>query len=449
MNIAHPRFLNRISAQMAILILASLLAIHFVITAGIFLSHRMGSVNAFDEDPARFVSLVRLIAGAPPDQRARLIAQVARSFPDLQMKTAASIPASRDGDPAGGEFNFIERHLGPGFHVTSAPAVVQSGDGAATHDVAVRLPDGAGLIARLSPNSRLPFLGGPIMLTVLFVVISVTLLALWATRALGTPLSRFAKAADGFDLESEVSDLPERGPDEIRVVAKAFNRMRGRIKRLVDDRTRMFAALGHDLRTPITRLRLRSEFIADEELRAQMLSDLDQMRAMTDDVLSFLRDEKNREPATVMDLASTLQTVCNQFADLGHAVRYDGSAHVTVTARPGDLQRAVANLVDNAVRYGASTTVRLAEGPDGVRIEVEDDGPGIADERKDAMLEAFVRGEPARTMDGRAGFGLGLSIARSVAEAHGGNLTLRDRTPHGLIACIELPRRAAVTKSVA
>jgi len=432
-------FLNRINAQLAILILASLLVIHAVITASIFFSNRWNNAAAFDGDPAEFVSLVRLVAGTPADWRAPLLKQIAHSFPDLKLQAATVMPPPRNGAGVDRRLDFLNQRLSPVFHVVAAPSVARSGRDAAMFDVAVRLPDGTALKASLRPREGLPFLIGPITLTVLFIVISVTLLGLWAARALHRPLSRFAKAADGFDLDGEITELPERGPEEIRAVAKAFNQMRERIKKLVDDRTRMLAAMGHDLRTPITRLRLRSEFIAEKELRAQMLRDLDQMRAMTDGVLSFLRDEQTREAATSMDLATTLQTVCDQFADLGHAVTYEGPAHVRISGRPDDLQRAVANLVDNATRYGTHTVVRLTRSADCVCIAVEDDGPGIPDVRKDAMLEAFVRGEAARTMDDRSGFGLGLSIARIIAEAHGGALALRDRTQHGLIACITLP----------
>ncbi len=194
------------------------------------------------------------------------------------------------------------------------------------------MPDGETLTARLLPHLGPPPLAGPISITILFIVISVTLLGIWATRALRTPLSGFAKAAEGFNLDGEVAELPERGPEEIRAVARAFNRMRDRIRKLVDDRTRMLAAMGHDLRTPITRLRLRSEFIADEELRGQMLRDLDQMMTMTDSVLSFLRDGQAREDATAIDVATSLQTICDQFADLGHTVTYRGPDHFTLVA---------------------------------------------------------------------------------------------------------------------
>ncbi len=446
MTFGRSLFFNRIGGQMAILILISLLAIHAVITASFFLSHRGDAWGPPDEGPAQFVTVVRLIGATDPAERANLLAVAAKAFPHMDIRPAAAMPGS--GELADPRLRHLGDRLGPGFAVeklsTAAPNA--AADGLA---VAVKLPDGNVLTARLPSRSEPPLLGGPIVSTVLFVIVSVSLLGIWATRALRRPLSGFAKAAEGFRLDGDAVKLPERGPEEIRAVAKAFNRMSDRVKTLVGDRTRMLAAMGHDLRTPITRLRLRSEFIGDSELRGQMLRDLDQMNAMTEGVLVFLRDGQTREAATVVDVASSVQTICDQFADLGHDVQYQGPDHATLTARPDDLRRAVANLVDNAVRYGARTVVRLTAGDAGLCIAVEDDGPGIPDANKNAMLEAFVRGDDARTMDDRAGFGLGLSIARTVAEAHGGTLTLHDRAPHGLAARITLPAARFGTVKVA
>jgi signal transduction histidine kinase len=273
----------------------------------------------------------------------------------------------------------------------------------------------------------------------LFAVISVTLLSLWAARALTKPLSAFAKAAESFSLNGAAAPLPERGPEEVRSVARALNRMRERITTLIDDRTKMLAAISHDLRTPITRMRLRSEFIEDDTHRRRMLGDLDQMRSMLESVLSFLRNDRKLESMTLAEIVSTLQLVTDQFADMGHKVAYDGPQHAMATVRPDDLGRSVTNLVENAVRFGGETTIRLAMSPDTIMIEVEDDGPGISDARKEVMLEPFVRGDDARNMDEAAGFGLGLSIARSIVLAHGGEMSLNDRPPHGLIVRIELP----------
>jgi signal transduction histidine kinase len=306
------------------------------------------------------------------------------------------------------------------------------------------------LSARLVADRRWPpFLGSPWMMTLLFMVISVTLLGLWAARALTAPLSSFARAAENFSLDGAAAPLPERGPEEIRFVAKALNRMRERITSLIDDRTRMLAAISHDLRTPITRMRLRSEFIEDETHRSRMLDDLDQMRAMLESVLSFLRNDRRLESMTLTDVASTLQLVTDQFSDMGHKVSYDGPAHAMATVRPDDLHRSVTNLAENAVRFGAEATIRLRTAPDCITIEVEDDGPGILDAHKHDVLEPFVRGDDARNMDEAEGFGLGLSITNAIVLAHGGTLSLHDRNPHGLLARIELPTRGEERRSAA
>jgi signal transduction histidine kinase len=163
------------------------------------------------------------------------------------------------------------------------------------------------------------------------------------------------------------------------------------------------------------------------------------MKAMVEAVLVYLRDGHSQESVTKTDLATSLQTIADQFADLGHDVRYAGPDHAAILARPDALHRAIANLVDNAVRYGGKSILRLAVAPAAVMITVEDDGPGIPDADRATMLEPFMRGELARTMDSATGFGLGLSIARAVVEAHGGTLTLANRQPQGLAATITLP----------
>ena len=211
----------------------------------------------------------------------------------------------------------------------------------------------------------------------------------------------------------------------------------------------MLAAISHDLRTPITRMRLRSEFIEDETHRSRMLDDLDQMRAMLESVLSFLRNDRKLESMTLVDIASTLQLITDQFADIGHKVAYDGPEHAMATVRPDDLHRSVTNLVENAVRFGGEAAIRLHVSADQLTIDVEDDGPGISDAQKKNVLEPFVRGDNARNMDEAAGFGLGLSIANAIVLAHGGALSLHDRQPHGLVVRIRLPVHQQSQRSAA
>ena len=437
--------LRGIGGQIAALVVVSIAALHLIITAS-FLLHRPDQMEpAHDRGHGQLAASVQLIGAAPVSERQRLSADIARAFPQLGLTIlppGSSTPAAGEA----GAFNAhgLQRRLGHDYRV-----VPLASDGE-IRKLGIGLPDGMVISANVLPDRpRPPFLGSPWMMTVLFAVISVTLLGLWAARALTAPLSSFAKAAESFSLDGAAAPLPERGPEEIRSVARAFNRMRGRITGLIDDRTKMLAAISHDLRTPITRMRLRSEFIEDETHRSRMLSDLDQMRSMLESVLSFLRNGRRQEAMTLVDIASTLQLIADQFGDMGRKVAYDGPAHAMATVRPDDLQRAVTNLVENAVRFGAEAVIRLRIAADQLTIDVEDDGPGISDAQKQTMLEPFVRGDDARNMDEAAGFGLGLSITNAIVLAHSGALSLQDREPHGLVVRMRLPVRQQSARSAA
>jgi signal transduction histidine kinase len=424
--------LRGISGQIAALVVVSIAALHLIITAS-FLLHRPDQPDPSpDRGHGQLATVVQLLGAAPASERARLSADIARAFPQLGIEILPPGPVS-SGDPDRLNPHGLQRRLGHDYRIFPLA-------GGGDRKVGIGLPDGMMISANVLPDRpRPPFLGGPWMMTLLFAVISVTLLGLWAARALTAPLSSFAKAAESFSLNGAAAPLPERGPEEIRSVARALNRMRQRITGLIDDRTKMLAAISHDLRTPITRMRLRSEFIEDETHRSRMLDDLDQMRSMLESVLSFLRNGRRLEAMTLADIASTLQLITDQFADMGRKVAYDGPAHAMATVRPDDLHRAVTNLVENAVRFGAEAVIRLRVSADQLTIDVEDDGPGISDALKQTMLEPFVRGDEARNMDEAAGFGLGLSITNAIATAHGGTLSLHDRQPHGLVVRIRLP----------
>jgi signal transduction histidine kinase len=434
MNLLGFLNLRRISGQIAALVVASIVALHLIITA-IFLIHRPDQPDPMiDRRHGQLAASIQLVGAAPAAERPRLLADIAHAFPQLNIESLPDT-VTPPKDPATVEQRMLHHRLGANYRVFSL------GSDTDPHKVGIVLPDGAMISARLWDFRPHPFWGGPWMTTLLFAVISVTLLGLWAARALTAPLSSFAKAAEDFSLDGTAAPLPERGPEEIRSAARALNRMRERISALIDDRTKMLAAISHDLRTPITRMRLRSEFIEDDGHRSRMLRDLDQMRSMLESVLSFLRNDRKLESMTLVDIATTLQLITDQFTDIGHKVVYDGPEHAMATARPDDLHRSVTNLVENAVRFGAEAKIRLVVAPDLITIEVEDDGPGISDARKEVMLEPFVRGDDARNMDEASGFGLGLSIARAIVLAHGGRLWLHDREPHGLIVRIELPAR--------
>jgi signal transduction histidine kinase len=273
----------------------------------------------------------------------------------------------------------LHKQLGPDLSVVSlagAPGPTGSSSGSR---VGVTLRDGTTVTAALP---RIAGKGPPASTLILgsigFMVLNLAVLLWWATRGLTAPLTRFAQAAAGFSLDRDPAPLPERRPYEVRTAARALNRMRERIRRMVEDRTRMLAAVSHDLRTPITRLRLRAEFIEDETMRAQMLRDLDQMSGMVHAALSYLRDGQTAEGRSLVDLASLLQTLCDEFADIGHAASYEGPGHLLATVRSDEISRAVANLVENGVKWGTRVVVRLRPAlPDAADIEVADDGPAF------------------------------------------------------------------------
>ncbi|MCP4617309.1 MAG: HAMP domain-containing protein [Bradyrhizobium sp.] len=424
--------LGRISGQIAALVIASVLALHAIIMAS-FLLHRPDQPQA-GRGPAPLATAARLLGAAPADQRPRLLADLTSAFPSLGVEELPRDFVPSPGEPDVHNLRGLHHVLGTPYRLFSLP------DRDAVRRIGVILPDGT-MIAANAPSERRspPFWTSPWMMTLLFAVISVTLLGVWAARALTAPLSSFASAAESFSLNSAATPLPERGPEEIRFLAKALNRMRERITGLIDDRTRMLAAISHDLRTPITRMRLRCEFMEDEKQRGRMLADLDQMRTMLEQVLSFLRDDRRLAPPTLTDVASTLQLVADQFADMGHTASYIGPAHALAMVRPDDLHRGITNLVENAVRFGNEATICLEAAANRIVIDIADNGPGISDADKRQVLEPFVRGDGARNMNNAAGFGLGLSIARAIATAHGGELSLHDRQPHGLIVRVELP----------
>jgi signal transduction histidine kinase len=427
---------SRISSQIAALVVSSLIASHIVLT--VFFLFRLR-----EEPPDRFENqlapLVELIAASPPAQREELLNTIARGFPRFDLELEPSLSAtSQPRSLFSHEQERLARQLGPNYRVvpvTGEPAPDPRG----RQRVAIGLPDGqvvAAWIALMPP----PPLFGPMLLTWIAFAISMPLLSLWAALGLTGPLRRFALVAENFNPNDEIAPVPERGPQEIRVVARALNEMRGRIKALIDDRTRILAAVSHDLRTPITRLRLQCEFIDDEAMRHKIRGELQHMESMVESVLHFLRFGNAHKPRVALDLATSLQAICDQFSDVGHDVSYYGPDHAAVRANPEELHRAFTNLIDNAVRYGDKVTIKVALATPTATITIEDNGPGIPDTSKQAMLEPFVRSDAARAMNNKTGFGLGLSIARAVIENHQGSLTLLDRTPHGLAVQVVLPQ---------
>jgi signal transduction histidine kinase len=314
--------------------------------------------------------------------------------------------------------------------------------------VVVKINDENALAFETSPHAILHNLVLVQTICALAIVVFIVLfLSLYALRAITAPLSSIASAARSFGRSNADEDaLSTEGPREISQVAVALNDMRRRVRSLVNERTQMLLAISHDLRTPLTRLRLRCERLADARLRDNMLSDISTINQMLGETLAYLREGGPLEPAQLIELPSLLQTICAQFTDIGHTVTYCGADRLAFACRVNAVTRAITNLVDNGTKHGSAVTVALEGVKDGkVRIDVSDDGPGIAVELREKVFEPFFKGDSARNVAGRAGFGLGLSIAREIIRRHGGDIQFVDRTPRGLTVRVTLAQQPVAT----
>jgi signal transduction histidine kinase len=325
---------------------------------------------------------------------------------------------------------------GPGF-----PGPGMHGERPASHYfvVQVTLRDGMRVTfdSLLSPHEeRLPL---RLATTLAILAAAVVLLSLLAVRWVTRPLATLATAAEKLGEDINRPPLPDTGPTEVRRAARAFNTMQSRLARFINDRTRVFAAMSHDLKTPLTRLRLRTELLDDAQLRAKFARDVDEMESMIAQTLDFMRDATAQEPAQPVDLMALLESLQQDYGDAGSAFEISGSLGGSVPGRPRALRRCLANLVDNAIRYGRHPTLQVEDGAKTVAVRVLDEGPGLPESELEAVFEPFYRGEGSRSRE-TGGTGLGLGIARNIARAHGGDVVLRNRPGGGLEATLTLPR---------
>jgi len=305
--------------------------------------------------------------------------------------------------------------------------------------ISIRLPDRSWInVSLVAWNPRVSAGHGTLLSTTLMalgaIVVSV-LLVRWLTR----PLTGFAEASKELYRSKTAVLVPEDGPREVRALAVAFNDMQRRIGRLIDDRTQALAAVSHDLKTPITRLRFRIEDVAEPEARAAIAADLDEMERMLDQTLAYLRGDRADEEIKQIDVVAILETIVDDAADRGRSVALGGATNVNVPGRRLALKRAFGNLVDNAIKYGRQAQVVVEDRPQAVIVSIRDHGPGIAPEDVERALAPFVRLEPSRNQE-TGGFGLGLTIAHAIFEGHGGHMGFTNHVDGGLIVSVSLPK---------
>jgi signal transduction histidine kinase len=394
----------------------------------------------------RIIPIYRLIASTEPARRQQVLSEQ-RIPPALKVQLSDDLPETLLPELPRTQQSLFR--IGVNFGGLGDPKLRWSelrvfGGFQAGHILyAFHMPDGGWLHVTAEPEPIRPWHSPTFLAAFLMMTLTAAGLTLWAVRRLTAPVRVLAEAAEALGRDVNAAPLPENGPTEVAVAAVAFNTMANRIRRFVSDRTEMLTAIGHDLRTPITRLKLRAEFIDDEELRAKILVDLDELETMVSATLAFGRDARANEPVSSIDLVELLRTILDETSDanpdLTERLVYRGPPHQTVQARPVALKRALANLVSNAVNYGGDARVTMVPPRNGsVEVTIEDDGPGIPADEIDRVFEPFHRLEQSRNRE-TGGVGLGLPIARNMLRAHGGDVVLSNRSEGGLKALVTLP----------
>lgn len=384
--------------------------------------------------------------GPPPDDPRSLVLR-ATTYP------AAVVPFTKAGDFEPTFEEELRKDLGPGFEtdVTRTPdpktkAIPIGGPlfaevhdaGAEFYDANVKFPDGYTAVFRVTRYSRgAPLPRGLFMnLALLVIVMSI---ALWVVaRSITRPLSELARAADSVGRDLRQPKLAEEGAREIRNAARAFNTMQDRMQRYLDSRSRVLAAMSHDLKTPLTRLRLQVEMLDDSAAQGKLGRNLDEMESMVHGALALFRGLDDNEAFTPIDINEMLATLQSEFAEMSSQVSIQGQATRSILAKPQALRRCLTNLIANAIKFGSQATVMVEDGTSLV-IRIRDEGPGIPAEELERVFEPFYRLESSRNRD-TGGSGLGLSIARDVIQAHGGALVLQNLPVRGLEAIVTLPR---------
>ncbi len=437
MRLRIPRSVSTIHGQITAVILACLV-IAFVI--GSTLERWVSddyNVPDLEGMSARVWAIASVLANATPHERRSIIAAANRNGAHFALRPMSYAERFETSSP---EEPFIQVAIDKLLPPEERP--IPLGGWRTFIDskrvLAAKVDDDTLLVMELLPesflrNDALRFGSNYLVATVTLII----LFSAFAVWAITRPLRRIASAAMKADISFGPAAFEERGSVEIVALAKSLNSMQRRISTMVESRTRMLRGISHDLRTPLTRLRLRAERVSEGEGRDALLADIERIDRLLKESLSYLRDNHEREARQRADLASVLQTVCDEFSDMGHDMQYRGPSRLVASFKPLALTRAITNLCENAVKFGTKVEIELTTSDGKVNIDVMDDGPGIPMEYRARVLEPFFKVDTARA-DLDSGFGLGLSIVSEIIHAHGGRLLLLDRDPHGLIARMSL-----------
>jgi signal transduction histidine kinase len=393
---------------------------------------------------------VRMIEAAPPPVRQAIAAAAAPAEFRTDWYAAASrasasleaAPRSEDQRAQGTISAHLQRAvavLSPGRTGSVPPGIVYDQDKPLVpYMLAVQLHDGSWLVFSVMKRTwGLPWTDRWAV-WLCFLAVAIAIVTAFAARRFSRPIEQLAGAVRQFALNPRAPPIAETGPRELQQVIRTFNAMQAQIQKFVAYRTMMLAAISHDLRTPLTRMRLRGEFIEDQDQQARLFRDVDEMQNMVDEALAFFRDDATAEETTSFDLPHVLLTIANDFADQDVDVGYAGPAHAVYRGRPFALKRAFTNLIDNAAKYGKAPKMELSSEEHALVVAIRDRGPGIPPDALDKVFRPYYRVDKSRNRT-TGGVGLGLTVAQAIIQGHGGEIVLENRTDGGLEARITLP----------
>ncbi|MDB5683543.1 MAG: hypothetical protein JWM75_1241 [Sphingomonas bacterium] len=456
------RLLPRSLAGQMTLLLGLALLVAQLVNLGLILNERQKLSLAQNEAPAitRFADLAADLAQAAPEFRGPILADNSHRGARFAVQADSGIP---DNARSGATEERLSRALAQngrpaptvraGLDTSPARAdrPVRQGrpNASARQDgprgdtqflrLAVRQPDGRWLVGRMATPRRDPWFAARLAAATLLLYLIVLGATVWMARRIARPLHNLTRAAERFRGRSDPEPVIAGGPDDLRLAIEAFNAMNARVVGLLDEKDRMLGAIGHDLRTPLASLRIRVESMEPDGEREAAVAKIEEMASMLEDILVLARSGRVREQSRPVDATALAEAVVEEYRAQGEPVRFAPSPRAVLQVQSTLLRRALRNLIDNAVAYGGGAEVVLIARDDGVELRISDTGPGIAPDQMEQALIPFHRLEQSRNR-ATGGSGLGLAIAKSVAESHGGRLTLAQNRPTGLIAAIFLPR---------
>lgn len=450
------RFMPRSLVGQIALVMAVTLFVAQAVNFMLILNDRQRLSLAQNEGPAvtRFVNMAAQVASLPASERQQALPQRRRG-PRYFIADRNYLPANSAAREERVEERVRQVTSEAGLTLADVHAVVmtrfpprrrEDGQAARTppRDVqllylAARLSDGQWLHARLVTPKRDPWLTARLAVATLLLYILVLGAMILLAARLARPLRDLTAAADRFGDTSDVPHVEPRGPSDLTRAIEAFNAMNKRVAGLLDEKDRMLGALSHDLRTPLASLRIRAENMEPEEERQRVIATIEEMTEMLEDTLLLVRTGRAREKARPVDVAALADAVCEELRELGQKVAFASSDREVASVSPSLLRRAIRNLVENAVKYGGAAEVSVTGTAARVSIHVADRGPGIEEAELEKVQQPFFRLDESRNRD-TGGSGLGLTIAKAIAESHGGELSLSNREGGGLVASISIPR---------